>query len=174
MLCEIRFRFLLPIAQTFSAAIFGGVGLWQRHHILSQPWLGDQTMWETTARFHVWPWPFKFAVLTNVPAFLAGALVEWPIESVWSSIPEWIACLPSLAFVPLLWYWVGARFDAKLQASRRKYWMLMLAFTAVCGLGLLVPGHVSYIPYGVLVWLVFTVVAKRRGAQDKLLLPTTR
>lgn len=174
MLRNIPFRFLLPIAQTFSAAMFGGVGLWQRHQILSQRWLGDQTLWETTARFHVWPWPFKLAVVTNVPAFLAGALVEWLVESLWPNIPEWIAFLPLLAFVPLLWYWVGARFDAQLLSTRRRYWILLLAFTSVCVLGVLVPGHGSYIPYGVLIWLVFTVVARRTGAQDRLFAPTAR
>ena len=37
---EIRFRTLLPIAETVVAALFGGVGLWQRKQILSQPYLG--------------------------------------------------------------------------------------------------------------------------------------
>ncbi|HYH00057.1 MAG TPA: hypothetical protein VD837_13060 [Terriglobales bacterium] len=55
--------------------------------------------------------------------------------------------------------------------------MVLLAFTAVCGLGVLVPGYVSYIPYGVLVWFVFTVVVvrgKRADAQDRRLAPTSR
>ena len=52
---EIRFRTLLPIAETVLAALFGGVGLWQRKQILSQPFLGDQILWESTARYHGWP-----------------------------------------------------------------------------------------------------------------------
>ena len=41
---EIRFRTRLPIAETVLAALFGGVGLWQRKQILSQPFLGDQIL----------------------------------------------------------------------------------------------------------------------------------
>ena len=34
-------------------------------------------MWDTTARFHVWPWPYKFAFVSNFPAFMAGSLLSW-------------------------------------------------------------------------------------------------
>jgi hypothetical protein len=52
-----RFRVLLPSAECLLAAVFGGVGHWQRSTILSRPWFSEgQTMWNSTARFHVWPW----------------------------------------------------------------------------------------------------------------------
>ena len=48
-----RFRILLPAAECLLAALFGGVGLWQRFAILSRPWFSEgQTMWNTTARLH--------------------------------------------------------------------------------------------------------------------------
>jgi hypothetical protein len=77
-----QFRVLLPLAQCPLAAFFGGLGLWQRAAILSRPGFGEgSTLWDTTARYHVWPWPFKFAVVTNTPAFLTWALVGW--QPIW-------------------------------------------------------------------------------------------
>src|SRR5260370_2424836 len=71
-------RNLLPAVQSAIAVLFGGTGLWQRSAILSRPWFSEgQTMWDTTARFRVWPWPYKFAVVSNFPAFMAGALLSW-------------------------------------------------------------------------------------------------
>jgi len=67
---ETRFRTLLPVAQCALAALFGGVGLWQRSVILSRPFFGGEPLWNSTARFHVWPWPYEFAVVSNVPRFL--------------------------------------------------------------------------------------------------------
>jgi hypothetical protein len=69
---RIQFRKVLPIFQTALAAILGGWGLWLRNSILNLSFFGDDTLWNSTARFHVWPWPFKFAVVLNMPAFLAG------------------------------------------------------------------------------------------------------
>jgi hypothetical protein len=73
-----RFRLLLPITQCGLAAIFGGFGLWQRYAILNRPvFFEGQTLWNSTARFHVWPWPYKFAAIANIPAFLLGVLLSW-------------------------------------------------------------------------------------------------
>ena len=84
----IRFHILLPAAETVLAGLFGGIGLWQRNQILGRPFLGDQTLRESTARFHVWPWPYKFAAISNMPAFLAGGLVSLPINALWPELPE--------------------------------------------------------------------------------------
>jgi hypothetical protein len=170
-----RFPALLAIAQTFIAALFGGVGLWQRSHILSQTFWGDQTLWDSTARFHVWPWPFKFAVITNIPAFFAGALVSLPIHSLWPKVPEAVDLAPSLVFVAMLWYWVGSRLNrrwgdvnaASVLSGTKIPWILLLVFTAACLIGAFVPiGYVGYIYYGVAIWVSPTViifVASRRS-----------
>ena len=71
----LRFRIVLPIAECGFAALFGAVGLWQRSAILSRPLFEGQTLWDSMARFHVWPWPYKFAVVSNMPAFMAGSLL---------------------------------------------------------------------------------------------------
>lgn len=167
---EIRFRILLPVAQTVLAALFGGVGLWQRNQILSQRFLGDQTFWESTARFHVWPWPYKFAAISNLPALLAGALVSLPINTLWPELPEAVELAPSLVLVAMLWYWVGRRLDrrspgigaARMLAGTETPWILLFVFTAVCLIGAFLPiGYVGYLPYGAAVW-VATVATIRR------------
>jgi hypothetical protein len=103
----LRFRVLLPVVETTLATLAGGIGLWQRHQILNQRFLGDHTLWESTARFHVWPLPLRFAVVSNVPSFLASALVRWPLKTLWPQMPETLGFLPLILFVPLLWYLVG-------------------------------------------------------------------
>ena len=178
MIRPIRFRLLLPVVQTMASALFGGVGLWQRNKILSQPLFGDQTLWESTARYHVWPWPYKFAVISNTPAFLAGWLASWPIGSLWPEVPEAFELAPTALFVALLWYWVGFRLDrrwrgvgaASLLLGSTTPWKLLFVFTAVCLIGAFVPiGYVGYIFYGCLVWLatvgIISKTTKRPAAQ---------
>ena len=96
---ETRFRTLLPVAQCALAALFGGVGLWQRSVILSRPFFGGEPLWNSTASFHVWPWPYKFAVVSNVPAFFAGSLLLWPVAIAWPELPESMQIAPLLLFV---------------------------------------------------------------------------
>jgi len=74
-----------------------------RGEVLSHAWLG----WNSTAQFHVWSWPFKFAAILNMPAFLAGLLLSLPLEALWPELPESVSYLPVLLFVPVLWYLVG-------------------------------------------------------------------
>src|SRR5580704_14498212 len=145
-----QFRRILPIVQTVVAIIFGAWGLWQRNAILGHSWFG----WNSTARFHVWPWPYKFAVISNIPAFLAGLLLSWPINNVWPGLSEPAQLLPCILFIPALWYWVGSRLDRKVamangaSVSITKQLTLLLLFTLLCGVGALIPiGYVAYIPY---------------------------
>jgi len=174
---EFRFRMLLPAVQTVLATLFGGVGLWQRNEILNRPFLGDQRLWESTARFHVWPWPYKFAVISNMPAFLAGSLVSLPIRvllpvnALSPGLPEAVELAISLVFVAMLWYWVGDRFDRRWPAAgdagvfsgSRTPWILLLIFTAVCLVGALLPiGHVGYVPCGALLWLTTVFIIRGR------------
>jgi hypothetical protein len=60
-----QFRKVLAVSQTVLATICGGLGLWLRNSVLSRPLWGNSTGWESTLRFHYWP--FKFAaILTSV------------------------------------------------------------------------------------------------------------
>ena len=149
-----QFRVLLPIVQCPIAALFGGVGLWQRSAILNRPIFGDQTLWDSTARFHVWPWPFKFAVVLNAPAFLCWGLVGWPIGDRWPKAPEVAMAAPTLLFVALLWWAVGRWIDRHWTASNRVIWGSLLGFTLICAAGASVPSTTFYLEWGVLVWIV--------------------
>src|SRR5262245_50985336 len=101
------FRTILPFVQFVLTALFGGVGLWQRTATLSRPFFEGQTLWDSTARFHVWPWPLKFAVVSNMPAFLAGSLFSWPFAAMWPKLSELVELGASLLFVVILWRWIG-------------------------------------------------------------------
>lgn len=156
-----QLRTILPVTQTAIALLFGGWGLWIRDSILSRPFLGDSPLWNSTARFHVWPWPYKFAVVQNMPAFLIGSALSWPLEALRPGLSEWISVLPVLLFVLLLWYSIGAWLDRQRRADQhrtrlRRQWVLLLGFTVLCAVGSSIPvgtgGYVSYIPAGILIW----------------------
>lgn len=158
-----RFRRMLPITQTVIAAFFGGWGLWQRNEILSRSLFG----WNSTAQFHVWPWPFKFAAVLNAPAFLAGLLLSWPISSVWPELPETVQLLPSLVLIPGLWYWIGSWLDRRQNVTGQNRWavktsaILLLLFALASAIVASIPiGYVSYLPLGTLLW-VFTAFGFR-------------
>lgn len=152
------FRLLLPILQTLLGAAFGGVGLWQRHQILNQRLWGNETLWHSTAAFHVWPWPYKFALITNVPAFLFAALVDWPLQSVWPNLPDAIGWMLCLCFIALVWYHVGSRFDAA-KSFRQRQWTVLLAFMVLAATGVLTPGYIGFVLFAVALWMVFYPVA---------------
>src|SRR4051812_10725154 len=166
MAAKTRFRVFLPIGQTATAAIFGAVGLWQRISFLNRPAFADgQTMWDTTARFHVWPWPYRFAVASNVPAFLASALVSLSVQR----MSEWTELVLWLVLVPPLWYLVGRRLDAESHASRR--WWFLLAFTVASIFCAACPFfYIGYIYFGVLMWMVaaitlFSLIGRKSGTR---------
>ena len=54
MTVAVKFRPLFPVVQSGLAALFGGWGLWERSAILNRVFTVDgQSLWDTTARFHV-------------------------------------------------------------------------------------------------------------------------
>lgn len=162
MFQERRFRELLPVAQSFLAALFGGLGLWQRYAILNRPFLEGQTLWDTTGRFHVWPWPYKLAAVSNLPAVLAGSLTSLPLAFIWPRAPEYLANLPALLFVPLLWYWVGSRFDRRWRMADKTPWIALSVFTLGCLAGAFLPiGYTGFLPYGFAVWVIATLTISR-------------
>jgi|SRR5271169_1064793 hypothetical protein len=168
---EAHFRKLLPITQTFVAAVFGGWGLLLRASIIRNS-LG----WNSTLRFHVWPWPLKFAAILNMPAFIAGVLVSWPLDSLRPGLPESISVLPTLLFVPLLWYWVGAWADRNGRStdsrnSRPIFSISFLLFTLVCAgaasMSAYIGSYTSYLCLGVAIWLTVPIGVKAYAALRK-------
>ena len=160
-------RTVLPISQTVLAAILGGWGLWLRNSILSRPFWGDSTWWNTTARFHVWPWPFKFEAVVNMPAFLVGSLLSWPLDALHPGLPEWVSILPVLPCVTLLWYWIGLRLEHRQRShwGRRVMngqWIMLLLFTGICAAASSIPervgGYTSYILSGLVVWVIAAIM----------------
>ena len=147
-----QFRTVLPVSQTVLAAVLGGWGLWQRNEILGHSWF----RWNS----------ISFVAVVNMPAYLAGGLVVWPIADRWPKLPySVIAVLQLLLFVPILWYWVGSRMDRRWRVTDKAPWIALLIFTLVCVLGgILDIFYVGYIYYGVAVWFVIAlVVAKFRS-----------
>jgi hypothetical protein len=151
---------MLPPLQTVVALAFGGWGLWLRNSILSRPFWGS-TGWNSTAVFHVWPWPFRFAAILNMPAFLAGGLLARPLDSVKPRLPEWVSTLPVLLFVPLLWYWVGAWMDRNSRIEQtvsreRQAWLFLLLFLLVCAAAASVSdfigSYTSWLLFGLAIW----------------------
>lgn len=125
-------------------------------------------MWNSTARFHVGPWPYKFATVLNIPAFLIGAVLSLPLGAVWPSLPESVLAMPVLLLVPVLWYVIGAWLDQMRAAdvnktTMRKQWISLFAFIIICAVASSLPanvgGYVSYLPLGILVWAVAGSIA---------------
>jgi hypothetical protein len=151
----VKFRRLLPVVQCGLATLFGAWGLWERCAILSRLFTADgQTLWDTTARFHVWPWPFKLAVVTNAPAFLCWTLVGWPLGDRWPKAPEMVMVAPLLFFVALLWWAIGRWIDRYWSLNTRVVWGSLLGFTLICAASASVPSTTFYFSWGVLVWIV--------------------
>lgn len=162
MVRELRFRVVLPIVEAVIAALFGAIGLWQRSAILSHPFFEGQTMWDTTARFHVWPWPYKFAAILNLPAFFGGLLMTIPIGAIRPTLPEAVQIAPTLVFVWMLWHWIGSRFDRRWTAADKAPWIAVLIFTLVSFGGAFAHlGYTGFLPYGLLVWVIALVAINR-------------
>ena len=168
----IQFRKVLPVFQTALALFLGGWGLWIRNTILSRPFLERTTLGQSTARFHVWPWPFKFAAVVNMPAFLAGGFLSWTIGAIRLPLAELVSIVSILVFVALLWYWIGMWSDNSLGTTRK--WILLLAFGVACAVASSIPhsvgGYVSYLPAGVVVWLAAPIVANASRNRNQNLL----
>ena len=157
-----RFCNPLPVAQCGLTALFEGFGLWQRSVILSRPFFEGQTLWNSTARFHGWPWSYKFAAVSNLPAVLAGSLASLPLAVIWPSVSEYAADLSALLFVPLLWYWVGYRLDRRWCVADNTPWIALPVFTAGCLGGAFLPlGHAGFLPYGFMIWVITTFSVSR-------------
>jgi hypothetical protein len=168
---EIQFRKVLPALQTALGISFGGWGLWLRNSVLSRPFWGNSTGWDSTLRFHYWPWPFKFAVVQNIPAFLVGLLLSWSIDSFKPGLPEWVSLLPSLLLVPLLWYLIGAWLDRKRVLGRTCGETVVLIFGVFTAVSLIVAvssgwifrSYTTFIPLGIVYWTALAIATYLLG-----------
>jgi hypothetical protein len=170
-----QLRSILPISQTALALLFGGWGICIRDSILSRTFLGS-TLWNSTARFHVWPWPYKFAVVLNMPAFLIGLLLAWPLNVLGPGLPESVSLLPALLLVPLLRYSIGSQLDQrrigdKNRSTLKSQLIFLLLFTLICVAASSIParvgGYVSYLPLGILTWATFGSAALALSRKHK-------
>jgi hypothetical protein len=105
-----------------------------------------------------------------MPAFLAGGLLSWFLEALWPGLHIPVSIVPVLLFVPLLWYWIGSWLDQSgnpdgNQNTRKRQWILLLLFTAVCLVGSSVPpklgGYTSYVPLGIAIWVIAIIGMKK-------------
>ncbi len=158
---EIYFRKILPPLGTILVVVLGEWGLWVRGTIIR-----NSLAWDSTVRFHTWPWPLKFAAVLNLPAILAGLLVSWPLDALKPDFPELISFLSVLLFAPLLWYRIGAWLDRRISGNahgnaRTRGWILLLAFGVSCAATSSVPpnfaGYTSYLPFGIAFWMTVVV-----------------
>ncbi len=162
MVRETQFRKVLPAIQIVIAISFGGWGLWIRNSILSRTFLGSSTGWDSTLRFHVWPWPLKFAAILNLPALLTGATISLPLGSFRTPIFEWGWTIPTLLCVSFLWYWVGRRVDKYLTVGKhprgqRQVWLFLLLFMLVCAAAAstdeFAGSHTIWVLFGIGIWV---------------------
>jgi hypothetical protein len=114
----------------------------------------------------VWPWPFKFAVVLNIPALIGGALLGWSLETLHLDLPEWALYLPALLCVALLWHWIGLRLDRRHYADRNaatkgKQWIAVFGFVGICAAASALPqrvvGYTAYFGIGAVIWIITAI-----------------
>jgi hypothetical protein len=90
-----------------------------------------------------------------MPAVMAGGITSLPLAVIWTGMSEYLANLPVLLFVPLLWYWVGSRLDRRWSVSDKTPWIGLSIFTLSALGGALLPiGYTGFLPYGFAVWVI--------------------
>jgi hypothetical protein len=160
-----RFRVVLPVTQSVLVLVLGGIGEWQRRRILSSTSIfGDG--WHSSARFHVWPWPLKFALITNMPAILAGSFLSLPFGGAAEEIVDAILLVLTLLSVPLFWYWIGSRFDHRWTLKDGKPWIAFSVFNLIALTGSLLDlGTVGHIPFGFVLCILWAMTAHRMSGR---------
>ena len=154
-----RFRWLVTAGGTAVAAAFGAVGQWERNRILNQPFIEGSTLWDTTARFHVWPWPFKLAAIWNMPAFIGGSILMLPFRLIWTTLAEAADFVPEAVLTVFLWYRVGSRLETYSLTAR---WVLLVALGGASITGAVIPiGYTGWLLYGALVWCVAGLLLRK-------------
>ena len=158
MSSEKQFRRVLPVSQTLIAILFGGWGEWQRVQIVNRS-LG----WASTVAFHIWPWPLKFTLILNMPAFLVGSLSDWPINSLWPNRPEYLQLPLAILVVPFLWYGIGRWLERRsggndgFRNSRKLIWAIILFFVLFCAVGATLASPSTMFLFGLGAWIAAAV-----------------
>jgi hypothetical protein len=158
MTLQKQFRRVLPVGQTVIAIVFGAWGEWQRVQIVNRS-LG----WASTVAFHIWPWPLKFALILNMPAFLIGSFLDWRLNSLWPNRPEYLQLLPVILVVPFLWYgtgrWLARRSVAADRGtnSSKLIWAIILFFILFCAVGAPLASPSTMLLFGLGAWTAVAV-----------------
>ena len=159
------FRWGLAVAQLLLAAVSGGIGLWQRHEILKQPFF-DGTLGDSTAAYHIWPWPFKFAIVVNLPALIGSVPVSGGIGLLWNGWNEVADMTLALLFVPVVWYWVGGRMES--WSWRRRGIFVAVFFGGSFGVAVAPLGYIGFLPVGLMGWVVGAWMLRSTGGVRRL------
>jgi hypothetical protein len=122
-------------------------------------------MWDTTAPLHVWPWPYKFAVILNMPAAFAGMFFSAMVFSDFASrygrvATEAVGGIVSLLLTLPLWYWIGLRFDRTCGTKSSGYlsfWVFLSSMIILSFSGALYLGPIDYLLYGCGVWVLAAI-----------------
>ncbi len=114
-----------------------------------------QDSWQRACRSGtVWPWPYRFAVISNFPASIASSLLLWPLSFVWPKVPESVEAVLALLLVLILWYWVGLQLDRRWRVKDKSPWFALSSFALLSmGGAFLRIGHVDFLPYGFVLWV---------------------
>jgi hypothetical protein len=164
MLPQYRFRTWLPLSQCLLGGLFGLLGAWQRVSVLGQSEFG-QSLWNTTARFHVWPWPYKLALSINLPSFLMGTLVASPFVMLPELAEYLVMALAALLGIPI-WRAIGSRIDHGIERKdilKHTALVACIAFDVVCLIGAFAVRYA--VGLGPVAWFVGMVAFRRvRGA----------
>jgi hypothetical protein len=69
------------------------------------------TLKDTTALYHIWPWPLKLAIVFNLPAVIGGEVLGTPFRASSTTVGVILAAGITLFFVIALWLAVGHRLE---------------------------------------------------------------
>jgi hypothetical protein len=150
-----RLRIFLSVGQFVCAGLFGGIGLWERLSTLNQT-IGNAPLWEATAPLHLWPLPYKFAAILNMPAALAGMLFSAFASASGPVVSEVVGGIVSLVLTLPLWYWIGFRFDCTREAKNSgdfSFWLFLSTIVILSFLGAFYFGPIDYLLWGIVLWL---------------------
>ena len=160
-----RQRKAIACAGFAIAVLFGGVGMWQRQTELGKPIWDGKTLEQTTAVFHIWPWPLKLAMVVNLPAVLLGGMLSSPLAPLSATLGAILESVLTLFLAVALWLAVGSRLE------RRSAQQVRISLSLFIGASLsatFVPmGHTGFVPIGVLIWLIFAFWLWRAGPSSK-------
>jgi hypothetical protein len=170
---SIRFAKILPIAQLTLAILLVSWGLWQRYLILES---AGEWGWNSTARYHVWPFPLKAAVVLNTPAFLVAALFAAAVSQISPEGGDYNLAIVWAILIWWMWRRIGLWIDNRrmidsVPQQKAFTWTLvaLLMLISIGGWGLAsISMYTSFIGVGIAAWALagacIVVMGNRRRA----------